>query len=145
LSNITSRAVSQSVYTCRYRPCHPLAQYIINQINTLQMRPQDIIRAMGYAVKHSIPACERLRHVLSNQYLGLDGSYMDASFTADEFLAKLFSVLKISYEAFAEDIDQIKHELAYQSKPSHDLCLKADDSYDFGHSNWMRHSDNACS
>lgn len=62
-----------------------LAQYAINQIATLELRSQDIVKAMGYPLKHTMPGCKRLRHVLSNKHLGLDGSYIDKYFTADEF------------------------------------------------------------
>ena len=106
--NIMSHIANQSKYTRHYHPRHLLAQYAINQIATLELRSQDIVKAMGYPIKHTIPACERLRHVLSNKYLGLDGSYMDKYFTADEFLATLFAVLDIPHTPFAEDIAQIK-------------------------------------
>ena len=106
--NIMSHIANQSKYTRHYHPRHLLAQYAINQIATLELRSQDIVKAMGYPIKHTIPACERLRHVLSNKYLGLDGSYRDKYFTADEFLAVLFAVLDIPYTPFAEDIAQIK-------------------------------------
>ncbi|MDE0492156.1 hypothetical protein NK638_11665, partial [Psychrobacter sp. A3] len=101
-----------SKYTRHYRPQHPLSQYIINQINTLEMRAPDIIRAMGYPLGHTIPACERLRHVLCHRHLGLDGSYMDRYFSADAFLATLFEILELPYEPFAEDISQIKAQVA---------------------------------
>ncbi|MGP4953375.1 hypothetical protein ACTXGO_14495 [Psychrobacter sp. T6-1] len=106
-----NHSTSHAKYTRQYRSRHPLAEYAISQIETLELRAQDIIKAMGYPTKHTLPACERLRHVLSNQYLGLDGSYRDGYFTADAFLAKLFTVLEMPYELFAEDTAQIKYEL----------------------------------
>ena len=72
-----SQSANQSKYTRRYHPRHPLAQYAITQIETLELCAQDIVKAMGYSIKYTIPACDRLRHVLSNKHLGLDGSYMD--------------------------------------------------------------------
>ena len=56
-----SQSTHPSKYTRRYQPCHPLAQYAITQIDILELRAQDIIKAMGYPLKHTIPACERLR------------------------------------------------------------------------------------
>lgn len=114
----SSNFSNPSKYTRRYCPRHPLAQYAILQIDTLELRAQDIVKAMGYPLKHTIPACERLRHVLSNKHLGLDGSYIDKCFSADEFLAKLFTVLELPYESFAEDIAQIKYEVAHGFEPS---------------------------
>lgn len=133
-----SQSAHPSKYTRRYQPCHPLAQYAITQIDILELRAQDIIKAMGYPLKHTIPACERLRHVLSNKHLGLDGSYVDKYFTADEFLAKLFAVLGLPYEPFAEDIAQIKDEVAQGSKPQHRYRLQADVDFNFaGSANWL--------
>ena len=116
--NIMSHITNQSKYTRRYHPRHLLAQYAINQIATLELGSQDIVKAMGYPLKHTMPACERLRHVLSNKYLGLDGSYVDKYFTADVFLAKLFAVLDIPYASFAEDIKQIKYDVVHAQHDS---------------------------
>lgn len=133
-----SQSANQSKYTRRYHPRHPLAQYAITQIDTLELCAQDIVKAMGYSIKYTIPACDRLRHVLSNKHLGLDGSYMDKCFTADEFLAKLFLVLELPYERFAEDIAQIKYELAHCPQPQPRYRLQADVDYKFtGGANWM--------
>ena len=138
VSNFTSHATNQSKYTRRYHPRHPLAQYAVNQIDTLELRSQAIIKAMGYPLKHTIPACDRLRHVLSNKYLGLDGSYMDKYFTADEFLAKLFNILEIPYQPFVEDIAQIKHDLAHYSNSLPEYSLRADVNFTFtAGANWM--------
>lgn len=132
-----SHSSSKSKYTRHYRPQHSLAQYIITQIDTQQLRAQDIIKAMGYPLGHTIPACERLRHVLCNRYLGLDGSYMDKYFTADAFLAKLFAVLDLSYEPFVEDIAQIKYQLAHFSNPLPKYSLRAEVGLEFDSANWM--------
>ncbi|OLF38182.1 MULTISPECIES: hypothetical protein [unclassified Psychrobacter] len=134
-----SHSTSPSKYTRRYHPRHSLAQYAITQIDTLELRAQDIVKTMGYPLKHTIPACERLRHVLSNKHLGLDGSYIDKYFTADEFLAKLFTVLELPYEPFAEDIAQIKYELAYSTNhlPKHRLQAEVDFACD--EADWMSH------
>lgn len=136
MSNIMSHTANQSKYTRRYHPRHPLAQYIINQIDGLELRPQDIIKAMSYPLKHTMPACERLRHVLSSKYLGLDDSYIDKCFTADEFLVELFAVLKIPYAPFAEDIAQIKNDLAPEPSSLPDYRLRAEVEFDFNDSDW---------
>jgi len=133
-----SQSAQPSKFTRRFQPCHPLAQYVIAQIDTLEYRAQYIVKTMGYPLKHTMPACERLRHVLSNKHLGLDGSYMDKYFSADEFLAKLFLVLELPYERFAEDIAQIKYELAHCPQPQPRYRLQADVDYKFtGGANWM--------
>lgn len=133
-----SQSSNPSKYTRRYQPCHPLAQYVIAQIETLEYRAQYIVKAMGYPLKHTMPACERLRHVLSNKHLGLDSSYIDKYFSADEFLAKLFVVLDLPYEPFAEDIAQIKDEIAQGSKPQPRYRLQADVDFKFDDSsNWL--------
>ncbi len=132
-----SHSSSQSKYTRRYHPCHPLAQYLISQIETMQLCAPDIIKAMGYPLGHTIPACERLRHVLCNRYLGLDGSYMDKYFTADAFLAKLFIVLELPYEPFVKDIDQIKYQLAHLSNPLPKYSLRVEVDFEFDSANWM--------
>ena len=112
-------------------PRHLLAQYAINQIATLELRAQSIVRTMGYPIKHTIPACDRLRHVLSNKHLGLDGSYIDKYFTADEFLEKLFTVLEMPYQPFAEDIAQIKDDLVSGSHSLPKYSLKAEMDFTF--------------
>lgn len=132
-----SQSANPSKYIRRYQPCHPLAQYVIAQIETLEYRAQDIVKAMGYPLKHTMPACERLRHVLSNKHLGLDGSYIDKYFSADEFLAMLFLVLDLPYEPFADDIAQIKDEIAQGSKPQPRYRLHADVDFGFESAHWM--------
>lgn len=139
--NIMSHISNQSKYTRRYHPRHSLAQYMINQIESLELRPQDIVKQMGYPLKHTIPAYDRLRHVLSNKYLGLDGSYMDKYFTSDEFLATLFSILEIPYQLFAEDIAQIKDDLANYPNTLPKYSLRADVDFTFtSGANWMSRS-----
>ena len=133
-----SQSAQPSKFTRRFQPCHPLAKYVIAQIDVLELRAQDIIKAMGYPLKHTIPACERLRHVLSNKHLGLDGSYMDKYFSADQFLAKLFLVLDLPYEPFAEDIAQIKDEIAQGAVPQPRYRLYADVDFKFAdNANWL--------
>ncbi|MGP5493768.1 hypothetical protein ACTXMK_04835 [Psychrobacter celer] len=127
-----------SKYTRHYRPQHPLAQYIVNQINTLELRAPDIIRAMGYPLGHTIPACERLRHVLCHRHLGLDNSYMDRYFSADAFLATLFEILELPYEPFAEDIAQIKAQVAQRSDSLLHYRLRAQVDFAFVEgANWL--------
>ena len=139
--NIMSHIANQSKYTRHYYPRHLLAQYAINQIATLELRSQDIVKAMGYPIKHTIPACERLRHVLSNKYLGLDGSYLDKYFTADEFLVALFTVLEIPHVPFAEDIAQIKDDLTHYPSQLPKYRLRAEIDFEFTESaNWISRS-----
>lgn len=138
--NIMSHTAKPSKYTRRYHPRHPLAQYAVNQIDTLKLCSQDIVKAMGYPLKHTIPACERLRHVLSSKHLGLDGSYIDKHFTADEFLTKLFMVLEIPYEPFAEDIAKIKYDLAHGSQSLPSYSLQAKIAFEFDGANWLARS-----
>ena len=128
---------NQSKYIRRYHPRHPLAQYAVNQIDILKLCSKDIIQAMGYPLKHTIPASDRLRHVLSHKHLGLDGSYSDKYFTADEFLAKLFSVLDIPYEPFAEDITKIKYDVAHSCRAVPEYRLRAQVGFAFGDANWL--------
>lgn len=129
---------AHSKYTRCYRPRHSLAQSIITQIDKRQQRPQDIIKAMGYPLKHTIPACDRLRHVLSSATLGLDGSYIDAYFTPDNFLEKLFILFDMDAEAFEEDIAQIKYRLSHPHQPLPSYSLQADVDFTFnGSSNWL--------
>ena len=133
-----SQSAQPSTYTRRFQPCHPLAQYVIAQIDTLEYRAQYIVKTMGYPLKHTMPACERLRHVLSNKHLGLDGSYMDKYFSAEEFLAKLFLVLDLPYEPFAEDIAQIKDEIAQGAVPQPRYRLYADVDFKLDdNANWL--------
>ncbi len=129
---------AHSKYTRCYRPRHPLAQSIITQIDKREQRPQDITKAMGYPLKHTIPACDRLRHVLSSATLGLDSSYIDAYFTPDKFLEKLFAVLEMDADTFEEDIAQIKYRLLHPRQPLPSYSLQADVDFTFnGSSNWL--------
>lgn len=138
--NTMKHIVNQSKYTRRYHPCHPLAQYAVNQIDILELCSQDIIKAMCYPLKHTIPACDRLRHVLSNKYLGLDGSYSDKYFTPEAFLAKLFAVLDIPYAPFAEDIIKIKYDVAHSHRSLPVYYLRAQVVFEFGEANWLARS-----
>lgn len=129
---------AHSKYTRCYRPRHPLAQSIIAQIDKRKQRPQDIVKAMGYPLKHTIPACDRLRHILSSATLGLDGSYIDAYFTPDSFLEKIFAVLDMDAKVFEEDIAQIKYRLLHPRQPLPSYTLQADVDFTFnGSSNWL--------
>ena len=129
---------AHSKYTRCYRPRHPLAQSIITQIDKRKQRPQDIVKAMGYPLKHTIPACDRLRHALSSATLGLDSSYIDAYFTPDKFLEKLFAVLEMDADTFEEDIAQIKYRLLHPRQPLPSYSLQADVDFTFnGSSNWL--------
>ena len=129
---------AHSKYSRCYRPRHPLAQSIITQIDKREQRPQDIVKAMGYPLKHTIPACDRLRQVLSSATLGLDGSYIDAYFTPESFLEELFAVLEMDAETFEENIAQIKYGLAHVSQPLPSYSLQADVDFTFnGSSNWL--------
>lgn len=141
--NLMSHVANQSKYTRRYYPHHFLAQYAINQIDTLELRSQDIVKKMGYPLKHTIPACERLRHVLSSRFLGLDGSYIDKYFTADEFLVKLFAVIEMPYQPFAEDMSQIKYDLAHYLNAVPQYSLQADIDFEFSGTNWISHGNAA--
>ena len=129
---------AHSKYSRCYRPRHSLAQSIITQIDKREQRPQDIVKAMGYPLKHTIPACDRLRHVLSSATLGLDGSYIDAYFTPDNFLEKLFILFEMDAEVFEEDIAQIKYRLSHPRQPLPSYSLQADVDFTFnGSSNWL--------
>lgn len=126
-----------SVYTRRYQPRHPLAQHAIRQIDSQKLRAQDIVSAMGYPTRHTIPACDRLRHVLSDRYLGLDNSYMDAHLSAEAFLAKLFAVLSLSYADFADDIARIHHDAAHHNKQSSKVGVLESTPVDFEAATWL--------
>ncbi|MFP3366389.1 hypothetical protein R0J93_22370, partial [Pseudoalteromonas sp. SIMBA_148] len=63
---------------------------------------------------------------------------MDKYFTADEFLIALFAVLEIPYQPFAEDIAQIKDDVANHSDTLPKYSLRADVDFTFASStNWM--------
>ena len=138
MSNIKSQNTTHLKYTSRYSPRHPLAKYAVSQIGKLALRAQDIVAAMGYSLKHTIPACDRLRHVLSSEILGLNGSDVDMYFTAHEFLRALLVVLDIPYKPFADNIAQIEYDLAHYPYPLPRYSLRADVVFTFsGGANWM--------
>lgn len=126
-----------SVYTRRYQPRHPLAQHAIRQIDAKQLRPQDIIRAMGYPLRHTLPACERLRHVLSDRYLGLDNSYVDSYFSAPDFLTTLLAVLDLSCDDFEDDIARIQYNVEHLSRPLQASAISAKSHFDFESVTWQ--------
>ncbi|WP_201555531.1 hypothetical protein [Psychrobacter sp. 72-O-c] len=128
----------QSKYTCRYSPRHPLAKYAVSQIDKLELRPQHIVKAMGYPQTQTIPACDRLRHVLSSDILGLNDTDVDIYFTANEFLRALLLVLDIRYQPFQADIAQIEYDLAHYPYPLPRYRLTADVDFEFtAGANWM--------
>jgi hypothetical protein len=138
MSIITNQNTNRSKYARRYNPRHPLAQQAVSQIDKLELRPQDIVKVMGYPIKHTIPACDRLRYVLSSDKLGLDGSYIDACFTASEFLKALLVTLEMQYEPFHDDITQIEYDLAHYPNPLPKYTLRADVDFEFtAGANWM--------
>lgn len=138
MSHINSQNLTPSKYTHRYTPRHPLAKEAISQIEKCERRSQDIVQAMGYPPKHIISACDRLRHVLSSDILGLNATDIDSYFTAHEFLKALLSVLDIKYDTFAEDIAQIQYDLAHYPYPLPQYQLRAfiDFTWSEG-ANWM--------
>lgn len=138
MSNLKSQNTTHLKYTSRYSPRHPLAKYAVSQIGKLALRAQDIVHTMGYSHKHTIPACDRLRHVLSSEILGLNGHDVDTYFTAHEFLRALLVVLDIPYEPFADTIAQIEYDLAHYPYPLPRYSLRADVVFTFsGGANWM--------
>ena len=138
MSIITNQDNDRSKYTRRYNPRHPLAQQAVSQIDKLELRPQDIVKVMGYPIKHTIPACDRLRHVLSSDILGLNDTDVDNYFTANEFLRALLLVLDIRYQPFQADIAQIEYDLAHYPYPLPRYSLRAYVDFTFsGGANWM--------
>ena len=135
MSNINT---THSKFTNRYSPCHSLAKDAVNQIGKLELKAQDIVKAMGYSQKHTTPACDRLRHVLSSEMLGLNNNEVDTYFTAHEFLRALLVVLNIQYEPFAGDIAQIEYDLAHYPYPLPRYSLRADVDFIWSDgANWM--------
>ena len=138
MSIITNQDNDRSKYTRRYNSRHPLAQQAVSQIDKLELRPQDIVKVMGYPIKHTIPACDRLRHVLSSDILGLNDTDVDNYFTANEFLRALLLVLDIRYQPFQADIAQIEYDLAHYPYPLPRYSLRAYVDFTFsGGANWM--------
>lgn len=138
MSHIKSQKLSHSKYSRRYSPRHPIAKYAVSQIEKGQLRAQDIVHTMGYSHKHTIPACDRLRHVLSSDILGLNDTDVDNYFTANEFLRALLLVLDIPYRQFQADIAQIEYDLAHYPYPLPLYSLRADVDFTFsGGANWM--------
>ncbi|ALF60701.1 hypothetical protein AOC03_01990 [Psychrobacter urativorans] len=130
--------LNYSKYTSRYSPRHPLAKHAVSQIGKLELRPQDIVKAMGYPQQHTIVTCDRLRHVLSSDILGLNGSDVDTYFSAHEFLKALLIVLDIPYETFADNITQIEFDLANYPYPLSQYRLRAVINFKFtAGANWM--------
>lgn len=143
-----TKNISNSKYTRRYTARHPLAKLAISQIEKRGLRPQDIVKAMGYPQKHILSACDRLRYVLSSDILGLDDTGVDSKevsrtdadeyFTAHEFLKSLLLVLEMQYELFQDDIAQIEYDLAHYLYPLPRYHLRADIDFTFtAGANWM--------
>lgn len=127
-----------SVFTRRLTPRHSLAKLAIAQIDSLALRQQDIIQAMGYQPKNVIQACDRLRHVLCSPTLGLDNSYYDFRFSSIEFLQTLLAVLQIPPVEYEAAIAELQHELENRVKPPV-YTLRAQITFDFTGSanNWL--------
>lgn len=98
-------------YAPRYKPKCPLAVLAVQQIISLQLRSADIVKSMGYPRKHTFAATDRLRYVLCSQNLGLDGSYIDPFYRADEFVLELFRILQIKPEQYREEIESLRQTL----------------------------------
>ena len=138
MSNINSQNSTHYKYTCRYTPCHPLAKHAVGKIGKRELRGQDIVQTMGYSQKHILSACDRLRHVLSSEILGLNDTDGDNYFTAHEFLRALLFMLDIAYKPYADDIAQIEYDLAHYPYPLPRYSLRADVDFVWSESaNWM--------
>lgn len=94
-------------YAPRYTPKCPLAELAVQQIILLHLRSSDIVKAMGYPKKHTFAATDRLRYVLCSKNLGLDGSYIDPFYNADEFLFELFRILQILPDQYGQEVESI--------------------------------------
>ncbi len=106
-----SLTVNAFQYAPRYTPKCPLAVLAVQQIISLQLRSTDIVKTMGYPKKHTFAATDRLRYVLCSKNLGLDGSYIDAFYSAEGFVLALFRILQITPEQYREEIESIRHTL----------------------------------
>lgn len=125
-------------YTRHYTPRHSLAKHIIDQMGALALRAQDIVCSMGYLPVDTISACDRLRHVLSSEILGLNDMDVDRYFTAHAFLMALLQVLDMADPAFLEDIAHIEYDLAQYPYPlpKYHLRAKIDCAWTKG-ANWL--------
>ncbi|SUD91454.1 hypothetical protein [Psychrobacter phenylpyruvicus] len=107
----TAAATNSFQYTPRYKPKCPLAALAVQQIISLQLRSADIVKSMGYPKKHTFAATDRLRYVLCSKNLGLDGSYIDPFYSADEFVIELFAILQIKPDQYQQEVKSILHTL----------------------------------
>ena len=138
MSYINRENATHYKYTHRYTPRHPLAKYAVSQIEKSELRARDIVQAMGYPATHTFAACDRLRHVLSSEILGLNDTAVDTRFTAHEFLIDLLLVLDIAYQPYADAIAQIEYDLAHYPYPLPRYSLRADVDFKFtSGANWM--------
>lgn len=99
-------------YAPKYTPKCTLAVLAIEQIITLQLRSTDIVRAMGYPKQHTFAATDRLRYVLCSASLGLDGSYIDPFYDANDFLETLFDILKLSPKQYRAEMEALRQTWA---------------------------------
>lgn len=98
-------------YSRRYTARCPLGALAIKQISALQLRATAIIQKMGYPPQHTIAATDRLRYVLCSPVLGLDGSYIDAYYNAQDFLQALLNILQLSPQQYEDDVSSILQTL----------------------------------
>lgn len=128
----------QSKYSRRYTPRHPLANDAVDRIETRELSARDIVQAMGYSSKYILSACDRLRHVLSSEILGLNDKQADSDYTPDAFLQALSLVLDIDFQRYADDIAQIQYDLLHYPYPLPQYSLRADVQFEWSAgANWM--------
>lgn len=120
----------------------PLAQLLYHTIEQSKLSLQTIVQKMGYQPKNILQACDRLRHVIGSDYLGLDNSYYDFRFSSLEFLQALFNALNIQPEQYQDELNKLQNHLqskqqAIKNTPSY--LLRADIDFDFSNSanNWL--------
>lgn len=105
-------AAGTFLYARRYIPRCELAKLALEQMQALHLRGIDIVRAMGYPPKHTFAATDRLRYVLCSPVLGLDGSYIDPFYDANDFLETLFDILKLPSEQYRAEMETIRQTWA---------------------------------
>ncbi|WP_296402957.1 hypothetical protein [Psychrobacter sp.] len=106
-SSMVTTACDTFKYTRCYCPQCSLAVRIVDKMHKQRFRAPQIIKAMGYPVKHSIAANDRLRYVLNSPNIGLDGSYIDAYYDAKGFVITLCELLDIEPSYYNQQINTI--------------------------------------
>lgn len=136
---IMSQSAQPSKFTRRFQPCHPLAQLRHRANRYVRISRAIYCQNHGLPLKHTMLLANACVMCCPISIFGLDGSYMDKYFSAEEeFLAKVIFGTRFALWAICRRCAQIKDEIAQGTAPQPRYRLQANVDFKFDdNANWL--------